>query len=31
MNLHICPWWLAFTFDNPLRHLIHPTHKLLAP
>jgi len=20
---HICPWWLAYTFDNPLRRLIH--------
>lgn len=20
---HICPWWLAYTFDNPLRRLFH--------
>jgi ubiquinone/menaquinone biosynthesis C-methylase UbiE len=20
---HVCPWWLAYTFDNPLRRLIH--------
>jgi ubiquinone/menaquinone biosynthesis C-methylase UbiE len=20
---HVCPWWLAYTFDNPLRKLIH--------
>lgn len=20
---HICPWWLAYSFDNPLRRLIH--------
>ena len=20
---HICPWWLCFTFDNPLRRLVH--------
>jgi len=20
---HACPWWLAYTFDNPLRRLIH--------
>ena len=20
---HICPWWLAYAFDNPLRRLIH--------
>jgi ubiquinone/menaquinone biosynthesis C-methylase UbiE len=22
---HVCPWWLAYTFDNPLRRLIHRT------
>jgi 2-polyprenyl-3-methyl-5-hydroxy-6-metoxy-1,4-benzoquinol methylase len=21
---HVCPWWFAYTFDNPLRRLIHP-------
>jgi len=20
---HVCPWWLAYTFDNPIRRLIH--------
>lgn len=20
---HVCPWWLAYTFDNPLRRFIH--------
>jgi ubiquinone/menaquinone biosynthesis C-methylase UbiE len=20
---HVCPWWLTYTFDNPLRALIH--------
>jgi ubiquinone/menaquinone biosynthesis C-methylase UbiE len=20
---HICPWWLAYTFDNPLRRYLH--------
>jgi ubiquinone/menaquinone biosynthesis C-methylase UbiE len=20
---HLCPWWLAYTFDNPLRRFIH--------
>jgi len=20
---HVCPWWLCFTFDNPLRKIIH--------
>jgi len=28
---HICPWWLAYTFDNPLRQLIHNPGKLLGP
>lgn len=22
-GLHTCPWWLAYTFDNPLRRLVH--------
>lgn len=26
-----CPWWLLPTFDNPLRHLIHPAERILAP
>ena len=25
----ICPWWVAYTFDNPLRRLVHPPEKLL--
>ena len=20
---HVCPWWHAYTFDNPLRRLLH--------
>jgi len=27
---HVCPWWLAYTFDNPLRRLFHDPHKILA-
>ena len=27
---HICPWWLAYTFDNPLRHLLHRPAKIFA-
>jgi ubiquinone/menaquinone biosynthesis C-methylase UbiE len=31
MNKHVvCPWWLAFTFDNPLRRLLHDPEKILA-
>ena len=30
MDNHICPWWLAYTFDNPLRRILHPPEKILA-
>ena len=26
---HTCPWWLIFTFDNPLRKLAHNPQKIL--
>lgn len=26
---HTCPWWFLFTFDNPLRRLIHNPEKIL--
>ncbi len=29
MSNHICPWWLAYTFDNPLRKLFHRPEKIL--
>lgn len=29
MDDHVCPWWLCFTFDNPLRRLIHNPDKIL--
>ena len=28
---HVCPWWLAYTFDNPLRRLFDPPQKALGP
>ena len=28
---HVCPWWLCFTFDNPIRKLIHNPDKILSP
>ena len=31
MQEHICPWWLAYTFDNPLRRLVHRPERVLAP
>lgn len=27
----VCPWWLCFTFDNPLRKLVHNPEKILSP
>jgi len=28
---HVCPWWAAYFFDNPLRKLIHNTTRILGP
>lgn len=28
---HVCPWWLAYTFDNPLRRCFHDPRKILFP
>jgi ubiquinone/menaquinone biosynthesis C-methylase UbiE len=25
----VCPWWVAYTFDNPLRKLVHKPQKVL--
>lgn len=30
-NSHVCPWWLCFTFDNPLRKIIHDPVEILNP
>ncbi len=30
-NGHVCPWWLAYTFDNPIRKLFQEPQKMLAP
>lgn len=27
----VCPWWLCFTFDNPLRKLLHNPKTILDP
>ncbi len=27
----VCPWWLAWTFDNPLRRLIHKPKEIFGP
>lgn len=26
---HTCPWWLGYTFDNPLRRLVHDPRAIL--
>jgi 2-polyprenyl-3-methyl-5-hydroxy-6-metoxy-1,4-benzoquinol methylase len=26
---HVCPWWFAYTFDHPLRRLVHRPEKIL--
>ena len=31
MGDHICPWWFAYTFDNPLRSFFHNPEKMLGP
>ena len=28
MGNHVCPWWLAYTFDNPLRALFHKPEQI---
>jgi SAM-dependent methyltransferase len=28
---HRCPWWLVYTFDNPLRGWLHDPAKLFGP
>ena len=29
--MHVCPWWLAYTFDNRLRRLFYSPETVLAP
>jgi ubiquinone/menaquinone biosynthesis C-methylase UbiE len=31
MNDRVCPWWLCYSFDNPLRRLIHDPERILNP
>jgi SAM-dependent methyltransferase len=30
-NDRVCPWWMCYTFDNPLRRLIQDPERLLEP
>jgi ubiquinone/menaquinone biosynthesis C-methylase UbiE len=29
--MHTCPWWFTWTFDNPLRRLVHDPRRMLEP
>ena len=29
MDAHTCPWWLGYTFDNPLRRALHDPARIL--
>jgi ubiquinone/menaquinone biosynthesis C-methylase UbiE len=29
MDDHVCPWWLAYSFDNPIRRILHPPEQIL--
>ncbi|MDP2842067.1 MAG: methyltransferase domain-containing protein [Acetobacterium sp.] len=31
MAKHVCPWWLAHTFDNPLRRIFHKPEEIFLP
>jgi len=31
MAKHVCPWWLAYTFDNPLRRIFHKPEEIFFP
>ncbi|OGI00770.1 MAG: hypothetical protein A2Y25_06190 [Candidatus Melainabacteria bacterium GWF2_37_15] len=28
---HVCPWWIGYIIDTPLRHLMTPVSKVLKP
>jgi ubiquinone/menaquinone biosynthesis C-methylase UbiE len=30
MENHVCPWWLAYTFDNPFRRFFHKPDQMFA-
>jgi len=31
MGNQVCPWWIAYTFDNPLRRIFHNPEIILTP
>lgn len=30
MRKHVCPWWFAYTFDNPLRRIFHKPENIFS-
>ena len=30
MGNHVCPWWLAYAFDNPLRAIFHKPERIFS-
>ncbi|MBN1997586.1 class I SAM-dependent methyltransferase [candidate division KSB1 bacterium] len=30
-STHVCPWWIGYTFDNPLRRIFQNPRQILAP
>ena len=30
MDLNVCPWYIGFFLDNPIRRMIHPPERMLA-
>jgi ubiquinone/menaquinone biosynthesis C-methylase UbiE len=31
MICHVCPWWMGYLIDNPIRRLIHNPQKIVRP
>jgi len=31
LDCELCPWWFAYTFDNPVRRLLHKPEAVLGP
>ena len=31
MSMRVCPCWMCYTFDNPLRRLVHDPRKIVGP
>lgn len=31
LDHELCPWWFAYTFDNPMRRVLHKPDRVLGP